>query len=180
MAVLFGGKGYGQVEPNRCSFLHDGNIESQCIATADIENGAIVEVKKAGPTTVTIDGTTLTTDVGSVTAATTLSGLIGLNYTAERIYDDKTGLRNFKVVKGEYPRVGILKKGDVFTTNYVTSTTYTKIGDVKTALTSGTALYLDVGATITSQTAPTGDIVLQIVEETTMPDGQPAVKVQVI
>ena len=164
MAVLFGGEGYGQIEPNRCSFLHDGNIESQCKAAVDLENGWIVKVDKAA---------------GTVSTADALTGLIGINYTAERIYERATGLKNFKVKKDEYPRVGYLKKGDVYTTNAVTSTTYTVVGDVATALTN-TTLYVDKDNKIATTTATGDELKLQIVEETTMPDGQPAVKIQVI
>lgn len=164
MAVLFGGQGYGQIEPNRCSFLHDGNIESQCKAGVDLENGWIVAVDKAA---------------GTVTTTTELKGLIGICYTAERIYDRATGLKNFYTKKDEYPRVGYLKRGDVYTTNAVTSTTYTEAGSVATALTNS-KLYVGADNVITATAATDGIFVLQIVEETTMPDGQPAVKIQVI
>jgi hypothetical protein len=164
MAVLFGGQGYGQIEPNRCSFLHDGNIESQCKANVDLENGWIVKVDKVA---------------GTVTTADELKGLVGLCYTAERIYERATGLKNFSTKANEYPRVGYLKTGDVYTTNAVTSTTYTQIGSIATAITS-TPLYVGADNVITATSATDGDFVLQIVEETTMPDGQPAVKIQVI
>lgn len=165
MATLLSGTGYGQVEPNRCSFLHDGNIESQCKAAVDLENGWIVKVDKAAK---------------EVTLATELSGLIGLNYTAERIYDYATGLKNYYTKKDEYPRVGYLKVGDVFTTNAI-KTTMTS-ANITTYITTG--LFASAGTdgpcTLTSTTQPAGDFGLQVVELTTMPDGQAAVKIQVI
>jgi len=165
MAVLFGGQGYGQIEPNRCSFLHDGNIESQCAAKVDLENGWIVAVDKAA---------------GTVDTATSLTeGLLGICYTAERIYDRATGLKNFKTLAGEYPRVGYLKRGDVYTTNAVTSTTYTQKDSIATALTN-TTLYVGADGVIATSAESGAIFDLQIVEETTMPDGQPAVKIQVI
>jgi hypothetical protein len=177
MAVLFNGKGYGQIEPNRCSFLHDGNIESQCIAVTDLENGQIVKVQKAGPTTYTnAEGTLVTVECGGVTKASDLNGLIGLNYTAERIYERATGLKNFKVNAGEYPRVGYIKRGDVYTTNLVT--TNMSADGIRNAIPTG--LYLDVATTTLTTDGGSDEYKLQVVELTTMPDGQAAVKIQVI
>ena len=139
--------GYGQIEPNRCSFLHDGNIESQCVADEAIENGAIVEVDKANGTVV--NATSFTT------------GLLGVNYTAERIYDQFTpGRKYFRVEKDEYPRVGILKAGDVFSTNaYLTNGAEApKAGTVETK----------------------GGVKLLVAEITDTADGQTAVKYQVL
>ena len=103
-------KTYSQVELNRCAFLHDGAIESQCVFNPSsddevLENGMIVVIDKAN---------------GEIKKATgSETGVVfGLNYTAERIYNQFTpGRKNFCVRKGEYPRIGILAKGDVFTTD---------------------------------------------------------------
>jgi hypothetical protein len=101
---------FKQVELNRCAFLHDGAIESQCVfnpASDDevLENGMIVIVDKANGEIKKASGS----ETGVV---------FGLNYTSERIYNQFTpGRKNFCVRKGEYPRVGILAKGDIFTTD---------------------------------------------------------------
>ena len=103
-------KTYKQVELNRCAFLRDGAIESQCVFNpADdnevLENGMIVIIDKAN---------------GEIKKATGSEEdvVFGLNYTSERIYNQFTpGRKNFYVAKGEYPRVGILAKGDLFTTD---------------------------------------------------------------
>lgn len=101
---------FKQVELNRCAFLHDGAIESQCVFNpADddevLENGMIVIVDKAKGEIKKASGS----ETGVV---------FGLNYTSERIYNQFTpGRKNFCVRKGEYPRVGILAKGDIFTTD---------------------------------------------------------------
>ena len=101
---------FKQVELNRCAFLHDGAIESQCVfnPTGDdevLENGMIVVVDKANGEIKKASGS----ETGVV---------FGLNYTSERIYNQFTpGRKNFCVRKGEYPRVGILAKGDIFTTD---------------------------------------------------------------
>lgn len=94
-----------QIELNRCAFLHDGAIESQCVADVDLENGEIVVINKAE---------------GKIVKATGSEENVvyGVNYTSERIYNQFTpGRKNFKVEAGEYPRVGILAKGDIFTTD---------------------------------------------------------------
>lgn len=96
---------YSQVELNRCAFLHDGAIESQCVADEDLQNGEIVVINKAE---------------GKIVKATGSeeNAVYGLNYTSERIYNQfAPGRKNFYVAAGEYPRVGILTKGDIFTTD---------------------------------------------------------------
>lgn len=94
-----------QVELNRCAFLRDGAIESQCVAAEELENGMIVVVDKAKG------------EIKKATGSET-KAVYGLNYTSERIYNQFTpGRKNFVVAEGEYPRVGILAKGDIFTTD---------------------------------------------------------------
>ena len=65
--------GFGQIELNRCSFLHDGNIESQCKAVEDLENGMIVAIDKSKG------------EVKKATGAAEDGMVYGVNYTAERI-----------------------------------------------------------------------------------------------
>lgn len=104
--ISMGNTKYSQVELNRCAFLHDGAIESQCVADEDLQNGEIVVINKAEGKIVKATGE----EEGSV--------VYGLNYTSERIYNQfAPGRKNFYVAEGEYPRVGILAKGDIFTTD---------------------------------------------------------------
>ena len=99
-------KTYSQVELNRCAFLHDGAIESQCKAVEDLENGMIVAIDRAKG------------EVKKATGSAEEGMVYGINYTAERIYNQFTpGRKNFYVPAGEYPRVGILTAGDIFTTD---------------------------------------------------------------
>lgn len=150
MAVIK--NGFGQIELNRCSFLHDGNIESQCKAKEALENGQIVVVDKAA---------------GTVAKATSFDGLIGVNYTSERIYNQFTpGRKNFRVEKDEYPRIGYLKTGDVFSTNaYLTNG-----GEAPTV-----GQYLQANG---SHSATKSKFL--VVEITDTADGQTAVKYQVL
>jgi hypothetical protein len=115
--VTFAKDRYAQVELNRCSFLHDGNIESQCVAAEDLENGMIVAIDKKNGIVVKA-GTTGTVTVNGKEVTIGEDLVYGLNYTTEKIYNQFTpGRKNFYVAAGEYPRVGILKTGDIFTTD---------------------------------------------------------------
>ena len=126
-------KTYTQVELNRCAFLHTGAIESQCVfvsakgsdgkPTEVLQNGEIVVIdKKAGKVY----------SVANKSAAGENEIIYGLNYTSERIYNQFTpGRKNFCVVDGEYPRIGILSSGDIFTTDYELDATY---GSLKLAV----------------------------------------------
>lgn len=104
---------YSQVELNRCAFLHDGAIESQCVYEAKdenevLQNGEIVIIDKAAGKIFSVANSDAAGD----------DAIYGLNYTSERIYNQFTpGRKNFYVANGEYPRVGILSKGDLFTTD---------------------------------------------------------------
>lgn len=167
-------KGYGQLELNQVAFRRDGRVEAQLPFVGDegatCENGMILAVDKAGGK-LEYAGETLT------------NKLFGIVYTSEELYDSrKPGLKNFgqviengKLVGTDgyevLPRVGFLAAGDRFTTNTVENAEFNK-GD-----------FAGVGAEgfiAKSASAPTEGPVLQVVEITTMPDGQPAIKFVVI
>lgn len=142
--------GFGQIELNRCSFLHDGNIESQCKAVENLENGMIVAIDRSKG------------EVKKATGTAAEDGMVyGVNYTAERIYNQFTpGRKNFIVEKDEYPRVGILKAGDIFSTNaYLTH---------------------DAEAPAVGTVEEKGGVKLLVAEITDTADGQTAVKYQVL
>lgn len=143
--------GKGQIELNRCSFLHDGNIEAQCVAETALENGFIVAVDKAAKTVKAV----------AKDAEVDPKAVYGVNYTSEKIYDQFTpGRKNFFVEAGDCPRVGILKAGDVFSTNaYLKNEENTpEVGTIE-----------EYGA-----------ISLLVAEITDTADGQTAVKYQVL
>ena len=143
--------GYGQIELTRVSFTKDGNIEAQCVADEALENGLIVAVDKAAGTVKAV----------AKDAEADEKMVYGVNYTTERIYNQFTpGRKNFRVEEGECPRVGILKAGDVFTTN---------------------AYLVNEGTTPAEGTVETyGAIKLLVAEITDTADGQTAVKYQVL
>jgi len=174
--------GYGQIELNNCAFRRDGRIEAQCaldatdFASVPAENGMLLA----------IDNVTRT--VAFPEAAGTLP--IGLNYSAEHIYDERTpGLKNFKLERGEfYPRLGLLAVGDKFTTNCLSyddgdfandAALETALGAISTTPVYG-GICPDTGRIKLQDSAPSAGPVLKVIKFTTMPDGQPAVKLQVL
>ena len=181
MSEKFPINGFGQLELNNCAFRRDGRIEAQCaLDTADfsesapLENGMLVAVDKAN---------------SKIKKPTDTSLPFALNYSTEHIYDERNkGLKDYKMVPGEFlPRVGYLSVGDLFTTNCLSfnSTDYTNFSALETALgTLGeTAVYggYDSSARICLQASlPTEGPKFKAVKYYTMPDGQKAVKLQVL
>lgn len=178
--------GYGQIELNQVAWRRDGRIEAQCkldattdFATAMAENGMLLAV----------DAVNKKLFAATVAKAATMP--IGVNYSSEHIYDERTpGLKNFALGKNDMlPRVGYPAVGDKFTTNALAydTTVYADQDAVEAALTAyaTTAVYggiLDGAAGLIglSKVAPSVGPIMRVIEYTTMPDGQPAVKLQVI
>lgn len=129
MAIkVFDCKGYGQIEPSQVWFTRSGMSESQCAFDKDVimstkefnennygdkvvgENGVFYMIDK---------------DAKKVTIPTkTLSDLgyqMGINYSTERIYDERTpGRRFFKMFSDEYlPRLGFVEPGMRICTNAI-------------------------------------------------------------
>ena len=171
---------YSQLELNNVAFRRDGRIEAQCaldegFSEAPAENGMLLAVDKAnGLIKLPVDG----------------SLPIALNYSAEHMYDEsKTGLKNFclRPKDGCYPRMGYLSVGDLFTTNCLCydSSAYTNASALDSALAAcgTTAVYggQDASGRIClKSTVPTVGPKMKVVKYYTMPDGQKAVKLQVI
>lgn len=177
--------GYGQLELNMVTFPRTGQIEVQCglantfTAAAPCEVGMLLAVDKANKT------------IKLPVANETLP--IALNYSTEKIYDGSNpGLKNFKMTyedNAEYffPRMGYLSTGERFTTNCLCYDT-TEYAD-ETALLTALAAYKTtpvyakpstLGAIQIARTMPASGIVLQVVEKTTMADGQLGVKFLVV
>ena len=175
--------GFGQIELNNCAFRRDGRIEAQCapdttdFASAKVENGMLLAIDNVNR---------------KVCLPTDSSLPIGLVYSAEHIYDERTpGLKNFALngINDFYPRLGLLAVGDKYTTNCISwdsavDTAWTDESAFVSALESykTTPLYAGKapdGSHQISATAPTVGPVERVIAYTTMPDGTPAVKVQV-
>lgn len=179
--------GFGQLELNQVAWRRDGRIEAQCaldatdFATAPAENGMLLAVDKAAGVVTLAD----TDDIGVLP--------IGINYSTEHMYDERAlGLKYFKLERGEFfPRIGFLAVGDRFTTNLVAydkgdtedvgfnGELMTKI-DLATTPVYGGISDSKKGHIFVSPKKPTAGPVLRVIEKTTMPDGQPALKFVVV
>ena len=162
--------GYGQVEPNHLSAQSTGQIYAQLPcdnAVETLENGSFLKYDyAAGKCSVS-------------NAATT--GEFMLVFNEVKAYGAGQGWKDFAQKKSEMvegvitPRLFKINDGDIFTTNLVnvTSAKGSRVGKLLVPTVSGNV------AVLTEKTSPAnGDEVYVIVKETTMPDGQEAVKVQ--
>lgn len=163
MAITIKRDGYGQVELNHVSAPRDGRVYAQLPAAEDItilENGQFVKYDYAAGE-VNFDG----------------DGAWMLVYNEEKLYDERHQMHKDWAQKVEdsydgkiYPRVFGIVAGDIFTTNTFADNTVLKVGDDVTP--SSTNGFLVAGSN--------GDVVFRVVKEYTLPDGQPAVKLQCI
>lgn len=155
-------KGYGQLELNFAAFRRNGAIEAQCKIAEGIdylENGMLLAVNRVNRT------------VGYPTGD---NDVIALNYTTEHMYDERANaLRDFKLDKDTFcPRLGYIGVADKFTTNTVCYDDAAAINTYKygkPCTTEGFKGYIEL--TNTREGA-----VVEVLEITTMPDGQAAVK----
>ena len=155
-------KGYGQLELNFAAFRRNGAIEAQCRMADGIdylENGMLLVVDRVNR---------------KVCFPGDAEGPIALNYTAEHMYDERANaLRDFKLDKNTFcPRMGYIGVADKFTTNTVC---YDDAAEVNTykygkpCATEGFKGYIEL-------TNDREGAVVEVLEITTMPDGQTAVK----
>lgn len=174
--------GYGQFEPNHFTAPRDGRIEAQCALNATdftetnpCENGMVVVIDKAAK------------EIKLYTSGSVLP--LGIVYSTEQLYDERhPGLKNFSSNSmGFLPRVGYFAMGDTFTVNCLSydATTWTTLALFKTAMAAyATApVYAEPhtdGSWKLSDTEPSTPAYAKVVEVTTMPDGQYALKLQII
>ena len=173
--------GYGQLELNNVAFRRDGRVEAQCalnetdFTDSPAENGMLFAVDRVNREIRKCENNE--------------ERPIALNYSAEHMYDERAnGLKDFYLEPGTfYPRLGYLAVGDLFTTNCISyddgafATEDDFIAGLEAIET--TPLYgaaTEDGSILIATAKATYGPVLQVVEKTTMPDGQLAVKLQVI
>ncbi len=163
MATEIKREGYGQVEPNHLAAPRNGQVYAQLPADESIdvlENGMFVHYNYAeGKCQFTGDGPVM------------------MVYNEEKLYDERHQMhKDFAQKKADaydgviVPRVFALSVGDIWTTNTLKDATY----NAKDKLKIGTTGLLESGE------AGAGEPVIQVVKETTLPDGQKALKLQVI
>ena len=163
MAVTIERDGYGQVEPNHLSAPRNGQVYAQLPAADDIEvleNGIFVKYDYAAGE-VNFDG----------------EGPWFMVFNEEKLYDERKQMhKDYAMLKDDFsmgnpvPRVFAVVPGDIYTTNMVKEADYSVGDDLKV----GDKGVLEAGK------AGEGEHAFKVVKETTMPDGQPAVKIQVI
>lgn len=193
MALKLIEKGYGQLELNLVSFPRTGNIVAQYRAgTSFTENG--IKYLENGML-LKVDGKNRCVDM----AAPAAGSIYALNYSTEHMYDERQyRLADFKLNPTDdfYPRLGYLSIGDKFTTNCVcagtgenvTSGTAEEIAaawetvkdNFAKAELYGVASEFGYIKLVDADTIPTDGPVLRAIEITIMPDGQNAIKFEVI
>ena len=159
--------GYRQVEDNHLSAKRDGRVYAQLPAASSIEK---LE-----------QGTFVKYDYENGEVNFTGDGPWFMVYNEEKLYDERHQMhRDYAMLKEDCldgvmtPRVLGMVAGDIFTTNNLTDGSYT-VGDEVAPNASGV---LDKTAATAAKSA--GTLVCKVVKEFTMPDMQPAVKLQVI
>ena len=158
-------KGYGQVEPNHLAGQKSGMIFAQLPVKKEI--------------TTVQNGMFMKYDVAAGEINLNGNGEYMLVYSEVKLYDPRETYKDFVLTKDQsvdgkiYPRLIGTFPGDIITTNLV---------DVTTAKGSLAKKFLQVDSTtgflkeVTSSASE--DLALwQVVKETTMPDGQYALKI---
>ena len=155
-------KGYGQVEPNHLAAQKSGAIFAQLPAASSldvVENGMFMKYDYAkGVCNLDGDGEDM------------------LVFSEVKLYDPTHSYKDFALKKADsadgkiYPRLMLTFPGDHFTTNLV---------DMTSAKGSRKGKFLTVvNGILTEQSAdPEEGMTWQVAMETTLPDGQAAVKV---
>ena len=155
--------GYGQLELNFAAFRRYGAIEAK-YRMADgidyLENGMLLAVDRKNNT------------VGYPTGAE--GEVIALNYTAEHMYDERLqALKDFRLEKNTFcPRLGYIGVADKFTTNtvcYDDAAALNTYAYGKACTEEGFEGYIEL-------TNDREGAYVEVLEITTMPDGQMAVK----
>ena len=160
--VLTGHDNYAQVEDNHISAKRDGRVYAQLPADKSIETleqGMFVKYDYAnGAVNFTGDGAWM------------------MVFNEEKLYDERKQMhRDYAMKVSDFydgkmvPRVLGMVAGDVWTTNALAKGSYS-VGD---KVAPGADGFLAAGE-------GDGTLVAKVVKETTLPDGQPAVKLQCI
>ena len=163
--ALLGKKGYGQVEPNHLAGQKSGMIFAQLPVANSIDtvqNGMFMKYDVAAGE-INLDG----------------NGEYMLVYSEVKLYDPRETYKDFVLTKDQsvdgkiYPRLIGTFPGDIITTNLVDMTTAKGTRAKKFLQVEKTTGILKEVASSASE-----DLALwQVVKETTMPDGQYALKI---
>lgn len=160
---LVGHSNFGVVEPNHLTAPRNGGVYGQLPAAEDIE---ILE-----------QGTFVKYDYANGEVNFTGKGPWMMVFNEEKLYDERKQMhRDYAMQKSDFydgimtPRVFAMAPGDIYTTNMVTAGEYAE-GDV---------LAPGADGILAKQEGDVEGLALQVAKCYTLPDGQPAVKLQVI
>lgn len=170
--------GYGQIELNNVAWRRDGRIEAQCVLSEDFAEIGYAE-----------NGMLLAVDNVAREIKLPAEGLdlpLAIVYSSEHMYDERAnGLKDYMNKVGSFlPRLGYPAVGDKFTTNCVSydNSDFTDFAAIKTAIASGSVYggKSTDGSILLDNVKPSAGPVFLAVAATTMPDGQAAIKFQVL
>lgn len=180
---------YASLELNQVAFPKTGMVVSQVPLDAKFTTDTSV----SGYYGVCENGMWVVADkqAGTIKApAAAADSPIGIVYTAEKEYDNyEIGLKNFgRKVAGDYPRVGILGLGDTVTTNcfQYNESTYATLAALEAVLNAAgtTPVYVApvANSPVPQVTAakPGSGIYGKVVKYYTMPNGEKAIKYQIV
>ena len=171
-------KKYAALEMNRARYLAQGNVVSQTPLAAEFteenpcENGMWVCANKAN---------------GEIRTLKEEGEMVGIVYTTEKEWGRyEYGLNLHHDVAGDYPRVGIIDLGDTFTSNCFDMGDFGNVEAVEAAMKAlnETPLYVvpvvDNGRPKLTASIPVSGAYAQVIKYTTMPNGEKAIKYQVV
>ena len=168
---------YATLELNQVAFPKTGMVVSQTplgsafTKDAPCENGMWVVADKAA---------------GAINApAAATDKPIGIVYTAEKEPHQLVhGMKHFAQKEGDYPRVGIMQRGDTFTSNCFDMGEYESADAIKEALEAGEAMFIIpvAGSAMPAlaKAAPANGLYGQVIKYYTMPNGEPAIKYNIV
>ena len=171
-------KKYAALEMNRARYLAQGNVVSQTPLAAEFteenpcENGMWVCANKAN---------------GEIRTLKEEGAMVGIVYTTEKEWGRyEYGLNLHHDVAGDYPRVGIIDLGDTFTSNCFDMGDFGNVEAVEAAMKTldETPLYVvpvvGNGRPKLTASIPVSGAYAQVIKYTTMPNGEKAIKYQVV
>ena len=171
-------KKYAALEMNRARYLAQGNVVSQTPLAAEFteenpcENGMWVCANKAN---------------GEIRTLKEEGEMVGIVYTTEKEWGRyEYGLNLHHDVAGDYPRVGIIDLGDTFTSNCFDMGDFGNVEAVEAAMKklNETTLYVvplvGNGRPKLTASIPVSGAYAQVIKYTTMPNGEKAIKYQVV
>lgn len=173
-------RGYGQVEPNRLTGITFGNIEAQAPAYQDKDAATPIPELENGMFLCVIPDTSETSPLGRIAVLPGVAPATAAPYlvfSEKKMYDERMGYCDYvdkaadKVDGLLFPRlVGITPDSCVFTTN--------TINEDPDSLSVGDVLFVGDDGYLTKTAGVNSVYQFEVVRKYTMPDGQPAVKVQ--